>query len=61
MKFLFINFMINSGGMILILTSTINHGSLNVLSNFQSDDNLLEAIGKVKVYFSHSVYDDSTN
>ena len=46
-KFLFINLMINSGGMGVALMSTVGHGHGTCLSNL-SDDNLIQAIHDVR-------------
>ena len=45
---LIINYIINSGGMIICLLFTIAHGTLAVISSYD-DYNLLEAMDKVKV------------
>jgi len=47
-KFLFINYMINSGGMNMALGSTLSAAEIYCLSDF-SDDKLLPAIHQVKV------------
>ena len=47
-RFLFINYMINSGGMNLALGSTLSAAEIYCLSDF-SDDKLLPAIHQIKV------------
>ncbi len=47
-KVLFINLMINAGGMGVALFSTVGHGHALVMSDL-SDDNLLQAIHQHKV------------
>ena len=48
LKMLFINYMINSGGNLMLLSSTVNQLTIFVISDFH-DDELLKAIDKVKV------------
>ena len=47
-RLLFINYMINAGGMVWALSATGGHAQIYVMSEF-SDDMLLDAIDKVKV------------
>ncbi len=51
-KLLFINYMINAGGMVWALGATGGHAQIYVMSEF-SDDMLLDAIDKVKVISLH--------
>ena len=46
-KYLFINLMINSGGMTIALLSTVGHSQAFTMSNL-NDENLLKAIDTVK-------------
>ncbi len=54
-KLLFINYMINAGGMVWALSATGGHAQIYVMSAF-SDDMLLEAIDKVKVFALHFLF-----
>lgn len=47
---LFINLMINAGGMATALAGTVSHAQLFCISDY-SDANLLEAIDQVKVIY----------
>jgi acyl-coenzyme A synthetase/AMP-(fatty) acid ligase len=49
MKSVFINYMINSGGMAVFLLTTLSHGSINVISAFEEDNLLLTTIDQIKV------------
>ena len=51
-KFVYINLMINSGGMSLTTIMTLGHGELNVITK-ASDEALLEAIDKIKVIYHY--------
>ena len=48
-KFLFENFLVNAGGMIMLLISTLKHFDIYCLAEM-SFDNFLAAIDSVKVY-----------
>merc|ERR1712071_635232 len=64
-KMLFLNHMINSGGMALCLLLTLAHCDIAVISSCE-DYNLLEAIEKVKVrgmrtFIAHNIRNDSND
>ena len=51
-KFLFINNMINSGGMSVNIATTVSHAQIHTMSAF-SDDGFLAAIDQYKVHATH--------
>lgn len=58
---MFVNLMVNSGGMMLTLLGTVSHASMSTFSN-QSEANLLAAIDRIKVTCCHnSNYDKGDN